>query len=313
MLGTFKTSLCVSVFALALGIAAPVSAEFNGEVLIAPPPPNWTGGAEEKHDTGIRRTWERPGTSSVERITLTQLTGISGADAGPTAQMTSYTALGGCAVPSISDPIEVPSEIGQAASVTATCKYGGEGAGIFTVTYVYVGEFNTYTIVRAWYGDPNDPTSPAISPRAAEDWQTYFERTAVCNTLTSPCDVDAALLTHAHPRFTTMRDYEVAAAPVLDQEDLLRGAKGLGDLTGRAAACGEDVSSLSSKIDRMFEHVTANDRDAFDAVSVFGKARHAAEQQQAALSREGCGEILRNFRQHPSRVGAFPRYIEGFF
>lgn len=301
---------------LALAVAAiaalPACADFDGEVLIAPPPANWTGGTEEAHASGSSRVWRRPDGAAVETITLTRLDGISNADPGSTAVMVGLGALGTCDNPDMSEPVAVPADIGVAAAVTATCT-GSEGVGIFAVGTAYVGEFNTYTILRAWYGDPNDPGSPANSPRAAEDWQTYFERATVCNTLTSPCDVDAALLVHAHPRFETMRDYQVAAAPVLDQNDLMRGARALGELTGRAAGCGEDITLLVSKIDRMFEHVTANDRDAFDAVAAFGAARLTAERNQADLPREGCGEILREYRRHPSRVGAFPRYIAEFF
>ncbi len=312
MLRTFKLPLYLSVAALAFGISSPVSADFNGEVLIAPPPPHWIGGSAEKHASGDIRVWQRPGGGAEETITLTRLENVTGADPGSTAVLVALKAVGGCDRPDMTDPVEIPADIGTTASTTATCTVS-EGISVFAVSAVYIGEFNTYTILRAWHGDPNDPTSPATSPRAAQDWQSYFERTAVCNTLTSPCDVDAALLTHAHPRFTTMRDYQVASAPVLDQSDLLRGATALGDLTGRAANCGEDTSSLTSKIDRMFEYVTASDRNAFDAAAAFGAARDNAEKEQAAAPRETCGDILRAFRRHPSRVAAFPRYIKEFF
>lgn len=305
----------IGALALAAGVVSSASADFNGEVLVAPTPPSWTGGNEETTDSGVQRTWQRPDpaeTGVVETVTVTRFTANTETTAAAIAAKFGRAALGTCAKPVVADAVPEPADIGVAASVTATCT-DRDGVGAFTVAHAYIGDFNSYAVVRAWLGNPSDPSSPANSPRSAEDWQTYFSRISVCNTLTDACDPAAAVVVHAHPRFLTMRELHISEAPVLPQADLMRGAKALGALTGRAADCGEDVSPLVSKIDRMFAHVTANDRDAFDLVAVFKTAKTQGQQSQTTAPRDSCGEILRRFRLHPSRVGAFPRYIEEFF
>lgn len=313
MRGLSKSFLCVAVVAAIAAIGSDTRADFNGEVLISPPPPNWLGGTETETETGVQRVWQRPTDGGPrETITIERMTGSTDRTAASIAQDAGRHALGTCAQPNVTDATPEPAEIGARAAVTATCNTA-DGIATFALGHAFVGDFNTYSVVRTWSGDPSDPSSPAVSPRAAEEWLAYFSRAGVCNTLTSACNPDMAVMIHAHPRFETMRPLKIAAAPVLPQQDLLRGAKAIGAVTGRAAACGEDIAPLTTKIDRMFAYVTANDRDAFAAVSAFEAARTDAEKAQASAKKAGCGETLREFRQHPSRVGAFPRYIEQYF
>lgn len=192
-----------------------VRADFNGEVLIAPPPLNWFGGTEEPFENGIRRVWRRPVASDAdpfETVTVTRLTGEVGRTAATQATEAANGALEACDATLISDPLPVPADIGVAASVTATCPIGGR-VGMFVLGQAYVGDFNTYTVVRTWRGAPDTPDSPANSPRAAEAWQRYFAKVSVCNTLTSACDSDAGHRVHAHPRYNSLSDMHFTNTP----------------------------------------------------------------------------------------------------
>lgn len=197
------TPALIGAIVLAAFLGTPATADFNGEVLIAPPPPNWAGGIEEPQETGVRRVWQRPNpdeTGSIETISVTRLTGMTESTAAAVALQAARAALGRCDKPTASDPLPEPAAIGVTASVTATCAMDG-GVGAFVVGHALVGDFNTYTVVRAWRGDPRDPSNPANSPRAAEAWQRFFTRLGVCNTLTSACDAESVTSVHAHPRY----------------------------------------------------------------------------------------------------------------
>ena len=205
--------------------------------------------------------------------------------------------------------------VGVVASFTAQCDglTNSETADtMFATAKVYVGEYNTYTVERSWIGNKTDPTSPINSPRTGEQWLAYFSRISVCNTLQSACNVAEAEIIHAHPHYKTMRAIPASAKPIVPQKNALKAARALGQLTGKADSCGEDITPLTSKIGRMFAHVTANDRDSTAAVAAFDTARAISAKAQAKRKRENCGPVLREFRKHPSRVGAFHRYIERF-
>ena len=309
---------------LALAAAAFVSGHvsaqtpFNGEVLVAPPPPNWTGGAPEPTGTGIRREWRRGFMTEggvVERVVITRSENQKDRVARLAAQDLSKAITVGCAKPKVSEIKYEKAVIGTTAAFTARCtavKDTPADTALFAMGKIFIGDFYTYAVRRVWTGHKDDPGSPANSPRTGEQWAAFFARIAVCNTLTSPCDSAQAEIVHAHPRFTTMRALPVVNRPVMTPENALKAARRIGDLTGRAEACGEDVEPLLGKIDRMFARITENDQDSSRAVKMFNMAREKGLKAQDAKEKASCGEVLRTFRQHPSRVGAFYRYAQEF-
>ena len=299
------------------GPAAAQSA-FNGEVLVAPPPPNWTGGAPEKTEKGLRREWRRNFLIEggvVERIVITRSENQKDRVAQLAAREVTKDMTAKCAKPTISKIERTKAAIGTKASFTAQCstiKDTPPGTALYAMGTVYIGDFYTYTVRRIWQGHKDDPGSPANSPRTGEQWAAYFARIAVCNTLTDTCNPAQAEIIHADPRFKTMRALPVSAKPVVPLADAMKAAGAFGTLTGRAEGCGEDVAPLTSKIQRMFNYVTVNDQDAAKALKAFKAAQARGIKLQETKSKETCGQILRDFRQHPSRVGAFHRYIERF-
>lgn len=313
----FPTVVALILSALATSTAVADTA-FNGEVLIAPPPPNWSGGTPETANNTLRRVWKRGFLNQngvKEQIAVSR----SNKDDTVTATALARAVLLAITKPCVEKTVtKITSEaktIGVVASFTAQCDglTDSETAdALFASAKVYVGEYNTYTVERTWIGNKSDPTSPVNSPRTGEQWIAYFSRISVCNTLQSACNVAEAEIIHAHPRFKTMRPIPISARPILVQNNALKAARALGKLTGQADACGEDITPLTSKIGRMFAHVTANDRDSTAAVAAFDTSRAISKKTQAKRKRETCGPVLREFRQHPSRVGAFHRYIERF-
>ncbi len=294
------------------------SAEFDGEVLIAPPPPNWSGGASQPTKSGIRRVWKRDfqiDGGSIEEIAVTRMDKSGNAIANLAAQQLSKTMSENCSQPTVSEIKTDKATIGSTASFTILCsaiKDAPPEIATFAMVMVYVGDFNTYAVVRTWRGNSADPTSPANSPRTGEQWAKFFDRISVCNTLTDNCSLARAEIIHADPRFKVMRALPTSIKPVMVLKDMLAAAKGFGTLTGRAEQCGEDVSPLTSKIARMFEYVAANDQDSSKALTAFKTAKIEGLKDQEKLAKETCGEVLRDYRQHPTRVSAFPRYIERF-
>lgn len=293
-------------------------AEFTGELLIAPPPANWSGGAPEPTKNGIRRVWKRDyqiDGGSIEQIAITRLEKSGNAIAKISAQQLSKTLSEKCTKPIISEIKTEKATIGNKADFTILCteiKDASPEVSTYDMVMVYVGDFNTFSVARTWRGISTDPTSPANSPRTGEQWAKYFSRISVCNTLVDTCNQAQAEIIHADPRFKVMRALPVSIKPVMVLKDMIQGAQGLGTLTGRAEFCGEDVSPLTNKIGRMFEYVAANDQDSSKAVTAFKTARIQGLKEQEKLSKETCGQVLRDYRQHPTRVPAFPRYIERF-
>jgi len=289
--------------------------DFNGEVLIAPPPPNWTGGTPEKTDKGTRREWRRNfliESGVVERVIVTRTKKLADRVATQAARDLAKTITADCPKPTVSDIKSEKAPIGTFASFTAQCpavKHSPADTTLFAMGKVLDGDFYTFTVQRTWLGHKDDPGSPANSPKSGQQWAAYFARISVCNTLADKCD---PALVHAHPRFTTMRAVPVSAKPVVPVADAIKAARGLGVLTGRAEVCGEDVEPLTTKIGRMFNYITANDQDSSKALAAFKTAHARGVKEQTKKSKESCGQVLRDFRQHPSRVGAFHRYIERF-
>lgn len=291
---------------------------FNGEVLVAPPPPNWTGGTLEKTDKGIRREWRRNFLTDggvVERIVVSRSENAKDRVAQLVARELSKDMTAKCAKPKVSEIKRDKAKIGTTASFTAQCSSIRDtpvGTALFATGKVFIGDFYTFTVRRTWLSNKDDPGSPVNSPRTGEQWAAYFARISVCNTLIDPCDPAEAEIVHADPRFKTMRALPVSEKPVVALADAVKAARGLGNLTGRADTCGEDVEPLTSKIQRMFKYITANDQDSSKAVAAFNAAQKRGATAQQGKSKESCGEVLRDFRQHPSRVGGFYRYIERF-
>jgi len=295
-----------------------VSADFNGEVLIAPPPPNWSGGAPEITKTGLKRVWKRDfllADGSTEQVVVTRMVKQGNAVANLSAQKLSITLSEHCVQKTISKIKSDKAKGIASADFTVQCSQLKETPAeisLFAMARVLVGDFNTYTVARIWQGNSTDPASPANSPRTGAQWAKYFARISVCNTLSEDCDPAQAEIIHADPRFKVMRAMPVSIKPVMVLKDMLVAAEGFGVLTGRAEYCGEDVTPLTSKVARMFTYVAANDRDSSKALSAFKTARIKGLKDQAKLSKESCGQVRRDFRQHPTRVSAFPRYVERF-
>lgn len=302
----------------ATGASPAASALFNGELLVAPPPPNWTGGTAEPTKTGLRRLWRRifqDGSETIERIVLTQREKGQLADAAEAAKLISDTVTSVCSKKTLSEITVSTGDSGPIASLTARCS-GVIGAKPGTILYslikVYVGEYNVFSARRTWIGNSKDTGSPLNSPRTAESWSKYFARVAICNTLVSDCDPAKAEIVHADPRFRTMRALPVTVRPVMPQIDVRKAAGGFGELTGRAESCGEDVSPLAAKIARMFNYITANDQDSSEAQAAFKDARKVGFAAQDKQKKETCGQVLQEYRQHPSRVSTFYHYLERF-
>lgn len=308
---------CVAIAALAPGVSM-ADPDFNGEVLLAPPPPNWTGGTPETVEGEYRRIWKRDfllESGVVEHVIVSRRQKQKDVTASAIARTLADSITKNCIKKTVSKIKRDTKEIGIVASFTAQCDgltNRDDMNALFAMANVYAGEFNNYVVERLWMGNSADPGSPANSPRTGEQWATFFARISICNTLESTCNPAQAEIVHAHPRFTTMRALPVSARPVVPQKDLLKAAKAIGQLTGRAEACGEDTTPLTSKIDRMFARVTENDRDSSSALAAFKAAKAISAKAQAKRKESTCGPVRRDFRQHPSRVSAFYRYVSRF-
>ena len=313
----FLTIAALTVSALVTSTVA-ADPDFNGEVLIAPPPPNWSGGTPEAANNTLRRVWKRGFLNEngvVEQIAISRSYKEDTITATALARAVSVAITKPCVEKTVTKITHETKTVGVVASFTAQCDglTNSETADtMFATAKVYFGEYNTYTVERSWIGNKTDPTSPINSPRTGEQWLAYFSRISVCNTLQSACNVAEAEIIHAHPRYKTMQAIPASVKPIVPQKNALKAARALGQLTGKADACGEDITPLTSKIGRMFAHVTANDRDSTAAVAAFGTARATSAKAQAKRKSKNCGPVLRKFRKHPSRVVAFHRYIERF-
>ena len=294
------------------------AAEFTGEVLVAPPPPNWDGGTPITSEAGVTRSWKRfqvAGSTASEIVSILTI-----AEVGTPPVTRIKTAVPdmakGCVERSVAPIQREKANIGTLASVTVSCKKLADapaGSTRFAMGRAYVGEFNSYIVTRIWAGGRVDPGSPANSPRTAAQWLRFFDRIAICNTLRASCDPADAAMIHADPRFTTMRDAPVQSRPEVAIENVMKAATRFGELTGRAEACGENTTAIKGKIARMFAYVTTNDAAANDAVLRFKQTLGVSAKQQSTRPKDTCGQILVDFRAHPTRVSAFPRYIERFW
>lgn len=287
--------------------------EFHGEVLIAPPPPNWTGGTPLQTPNGLSRVWRRDGNGpdgTTERVTI--LHGLENTSTDPSARVErwvdSFTAS--CTATDTSTVTLIQTPLGPTAQATAVCE-DDTGQTRHGRIMVLVGEFSSYRVTRTWSGPKGNPGNPRDSEKVVQIWNDYFGRISLCNTLTDACDPATAAAVHAHPRFKEMRPQDTTERPILPADQVQRGAEVFGTLTGQAAACGEDVNPLLIKIGRMFAHVSANDAEASIANRKFETARLSATAPAGALRAEICGEIRRQFREHPSRIQGFGRYIIG--
>ncbi len=318
--GTYKRGMHIRFLPIVAGLSLiaafltpVVASDFNGEVLVAPPPPNWTGGTPIQTPNGIEQVWRRNGNGAdgvAERVTIRR--GLPGADSDPSARVQrwidSFTEK--CVETTSSTVSSAKTSVGRTAQASAVCQRNADRVRHGRVM-VLVGEFSSYQVVRSWSGAKGDPGNPRDSQKMATIWDDYFGRISLCNTLTDPCDPATAAAIHAHPRFKEMRSLETAERPILPADQVRLGAGAFGTLTGQAEACGEDVSPLLLRIGRMLAHVSANDADASAAGRHFDDARQNARVPSGAARDEACGEIRRQFREHPSRVQGFARYILG--
>lgn len=298
---------------------ADASTAFNGEVLVAPPPPNWSGGIVEKNGDSTLQTWRRTfelPDGVQERITIRRSPLPDTPDINVVADTVTARHGPDCNILNETKRTTRKAKIGDVMSFSLTCKLKSgksePSRDLFVRARVLVGEFNQYVIERIWIGDIKSPTSPVNSPRTRASWQKFFMSSSVCNTLVSACSEERARNIHAHERFKKMRALPVVARPVMPAKDIETVATRLGQLAGRAQACGEDISPLNSKIGRMFAYVSENDQISSAAERTYNIARRATQATQAELPRDKCGEILRAFRSHPSRVGVFHKYVQRF-
>jgi hypothetical protein len=308
-----------SVISTAVFVTSNASAEFNGEVLIAPPPPNWSGGAISETKDGTLQTWRRTFNSRdgvSETISIRRSALPDNPDIDALADTVSVRVGAICENYNETARKPLKTKIGSALSFIITCKPSSVGPKskqrLYIRARVMLGEFNQYVVERTWRGDIQQPTSPINSPKTRASWQAFFRATSVCNTLISECSEERARNVHAHERFKNMRALPEVIRPIMEATDIQIVASKFGQLTGRAQACGEDITPLTSKVGRMFAHVSPNDQVSSVAVATFNSARETTYTQQTSLPREQCGEILRTFRSHPSRVGVFHNYAQRF-
>lgn len=311
--------IIASVISAAVFVTSNASAAFNGEVLVAPPPPNWSGGALSETKDGTLQTWRRAFNSHdsiAESISIRRSALPDNPDINALANTVAVRVGAICENYNETARKPLKTKIGSALSFIITCKPSSAGPQskqrLYIRTRVMLGEFNQYVVERAWRGDIQQPTSPINSPKTRASWQAFFGATSICNTLISECSEERARNIHAHERFKKMRALPEVIRPVMDATDIQIVASKFGQLTGRAQACGEDITPLTSKIGRMFAHVSPNDQVSSIAVATFNSARETTYTHQTSLPREQCGEILRTFRSHPSRVGVFHNYAQRF-
>lgn len=314
-----RSVFLASAFSASVLIASQAFAAFNGEVLVAPPPPNWSGGIVEQTSDGTLQVWRRTFGNAqgvTETISIRRSALPDNPDIQELANSVSARISQNCQSLNETKRSPVKAQIGTALSFILTCKPKSAGQNskqdIYVRTRVMIGEFNQYVIERTWRGDIKLPTSPLNSPKTRAAWQSFFGSSSICNTLISECSEERARNIHAHERFKKMRALPVVARSIMPASDIAMVAQGLGELTGRASACGEDISALTGKIGRMFAYISENDQISSDAVKTFNQARQRTSAEQSTQSSEKCGEILRTFRSHPSRVGVFHKYAQRF-
>lgn len=308
-----------SVLSASILVASDARAAFNGEVLVAPPPPNWSGGIVEQTADGTLQVWRRTFGNPqgvTETISIRRSALPDNPDVQALADSVSTRITQNCQSHNETKRTPIKAQIGTALSFILTCKPKSAGPNskqdIYVRARVMIGEFNQYVIERTWRGDIKQPTSPLNSPKTRAAWQSFFSSSSICNTLLSACSEESARNIHAHERFKKMRALPVVVRSVMPAVDIATVAQGLGELTGRANACGEDISPLISKIDRMFAYISENDQISSAAVKTFDEVRKRTSTEQGNLPHEKCGEILRTFRSHPSRVGVFHKYVQRF-
>ncbi len=317
------SSRAVLTFALALvaAVTAPDGVRangFNGEILLAPPPATWSGGTARRDTERTVREWTRTYPDSgrfTETIRVVEFPGLANKNAAAEARERIARDTGDCKPSTPPTPLILRKAGYASARYSADCTTTGRDkkpAIRFSMVEVLAGEFNLYVVERRWQGDPSDPAMPTASPRVMAAWTGYFDQIRVCNTLSNPCDPADLTMIHSHPRFTTMRKAPVVSKPVLAPDKSIKAASGFGELTGRAEACKEDVKGLLGRVSQIFENVTANDAERSKALAAFDTARSKGRAEQTKAGDANCGSVLRDFREHPVRIGVFHRYLERF-
>ncbi len=312
-----SAAVALLAFPAFAGVAASPDA-YDGEVLVAPPPPNWSGGTIIERDHGTAREWVRIGTGAiptVERIVINEFAGRQVPDALAEAAAKRTQALKDCQNGTAEEPALTKKAAYASARFSVVCadkSDDGSPAAAFGLIEVLAGEFNFYMVERYWRGGAADPGLPSGSKRVLANWTQFFDRIRICNTMSDTCNTAAAAMIHAHPRFSTMRPPPVVTKPVLAPAKALKAATAFGELTGRAETCNENTKQLLAKIGQMFDYVTANDKERTQAVAAFEKAIPLGRAKQAKIDVDECGAILRSYREYPLRLSAFHKFLERF-
>jgi hypothetical protein len=304
-------------FAVTLaGFFAPSARAFDGEVLLAPPPPNWTSSIHQSDNFGQVRVW-RPPLQGVdlpaEKIMIVKVRENGPKTVRGLLQFYAQDLYTDCQAPEFSSIQPMEAAIGIAAQMTVDCAMD-QGLMPQTVRHTriagFIGEFASYAVARTWTGHINDPTSPLQSETTSTIWTSYFEQLSVCNTLSDACDRSTTVRIHADPKFTTLRDAPVTSRPTLPLDDVMTAAINMGDITAKATACGEDTSLFLRRLPKMFEYVLGSEIEARAAMAAFDTIRTQRLGSSDASNAANCDDIRQAFRAHPSRAQSFAPYIQ---
>lgn len=309
-----------ALLACASGYAAE-TVEFSGEILLAAPPPGWSVRGERRANCIVAKTYEAPFRARArwhETVTFETILGDNTTSLEEVEQAIYAKYRERCAEVDAQPAEPVPGGVHESVLISLLClapkgmspdaSTGNAIEAAFVMVKVMRGEFNGYRIERVWRGPLNSAAMPANSNGRQSNWMNYFATVRVCNTLVENCDLRSLPSADSNPRFRTMREAAVSVKPVIDIVLVLDGAEKIGRLTGQAELCGEDVSVFLSKIDRMFEFVTANEDDKAKALETFRKALTGGR-NTALGNAPACGDTLNDFRAHPTRPGRFPNFI----
>ena len=301
-----------------------VFADFNGEILLAPPPPNWTPGKNSKNSHTIMQTWVRnfpKNRNWNEEIVIYHFPKRKNDDPETWAHKRGNLLETNCEKTKRKETGNIDESGYRHAFIQVLCLNPKSGVpqssqkkwdAIFTTAKIISGQYNRFEISRRWLGNSSDPRLPINSPKILARWESYFQLLKVCNTLFENCEKRPESR-YSNSRFQLMRPLKQTQQNFHKQEQLLVGLKKLGILSGKAEVCGEDISTLLMKIERMISNVTPNEKTSSEATAVFHAAHQETRTTQSNFNPEDCGEARRRFRAHPTRINSFYTFIESFF
>ena len=299
-------------------------ADYDGEVLVANPPPNWAPEPTFQHPKIKTGRWVRrfpKHRNWKEEVIFRYIPNRENDDPQLWAKKLAQQLETNCETVERKETGNINSTDYSHAFVQVLClnketvsnKNNSKAWNtIFTTVKIISGNFNRYEISRRWHGSYDSPQSPYNSPKILARWALFFDSIRVCNTLFESCDGHITS-TFSNAKFKNMRVLKETKQSVHNYDDLVIGLKKLGHLTGNAESCGEDTSSLLSKINRMIDSVTENEKLSTDASAIFHSNHRESRAIQVENNAEDCGEARRRFRGHPTRIKAFHKFISGFF